>query len=86
MRRERRHDYIWISNFFVTSVPCGLCPSIGNGRGLPIYGDATTPQVFRGTKMCLTLLLMYVSFFPKRICWGRGTTVDISSQPLMFTQ
>jgi hypothetical protein len=52
LRREGRHGHIWISNFLWRQFwGVGLCPYMGNGRGLPIYGDATTPQVFRGAKM-----------------------------------
>ena len=35
----------------------GLCPYMAYGRGLPIYGNAATPQVYRETKMSSSLLL-----------------------------
>ena len=38
--------------FFVTSVlGGGVVPLYGKWAGSTIYGDATTPQVFRGAKM-----------------------------------
>jgi hypothetical protein len=36
----------------------GLCPYMGYGRGIPIYGDAATPRVFRVHKTDHSLLLM----------------------------
>ena len=58
VRREGRHDHIWISNFVVASVPGGgVMPLYDIWAGLSIFGEAATPRVFRGTKMCLTLLL-----------------------------
>jgi hypothetical protein len=35
----------------------GLCLYMAYGRGLPIYGNAATPQVSRGTKLSSSLLL-----------------------------
>ena len=60
LRRERRHNRIWISNFLVMSVPgrVGLCPYMTYERGIPIYGDAATPRVFGVTKKPHSLLLM----------------------------
>ena len=35
----------------------GLCPYMAYGRGIPIYGDAATPRVFRVHKTDHSLLL-----------------------------
>ena len=47
-------------NFLWRQFRGGLCPYMGNGRGLPIYGDAATPRVFGGTKTDHSLLLICV--------------------------
>jgi hypothetical protein len=56
-----------IYGFFLGDVSFGggLWPYMAYGRGIPIYGGATTPQVSRVTKMCLTLLLTS----PETECW-----------------
>jgi hypothetical protein len=60
LRRERRHDHIWISNIFGdVSSGVGLCPYRTYGRGIPIYGDAATPRVFGVHKTDHSLLLTY---------------------------
>jgi hypothetical protein len=58
LRREGRHDHLWISNFLWRQLRgVGLCPYMAYGRDLPIYGDATTPQVFGVHTMSPSLLL-----------------------------
>ena len=60
LRRERRHDHIWISNIFGdVSSGVGLCPNRTYGRGIPIYGDAATPRVFGVHTTDHSLLLTY---------------------------
>jgi hypothetical protein len=55
----RASSWPYMDFFLVTSVlGGGLCPYMAYGRGIPIFGNATTQQVFRVTKMCLTLLLL----------------------------
>ena len=58
LRREGRHDHIWISNFLWRQFRgVGLCPYMAYGWRLPIYGSALAPWVFGGTKKPHTLLL-----------------------------
>ena len=65
LRRERHHDHIWISNFFVTSVPgCRGYVLIWHMGGIcPYIGPSTPPQVFfwGGTKTEHTLLLSTIT-------------------------
>jgi hypothetical protein len=58
LRREVRHDHIWISNFLWHQFRGWGYTLIGHMGGVyPYMGPSTPPRVFWGTKMCLTLLL-----------------------------
>ena len=59
----RRSSWPYVDfNFFCdVSFGVGLCPYMAYGRGLPIYGDATTPQVYRVHKKHHTLLLVVLN-------------------------
>ena len=60
LRREGRHDHIWISNFLVTSVPGGgVMPLYGIWAGSAhIWVPPPRHGFFGVTKMCHTLLLL----------------------------
>ena len=69
LRRERHHDHIWISNFLWRQFHgVGLFPYRAYGRGIPIYGDATTPR-FLGCLKCPSIYYsqnLNIWFFPAR--------------------
>ena len=65
LRREGRHDHIWISNILWRQFRGGLCPYRAYGRGIPLYGNAATPQVFRVPKTDHSLLLVNTESIPK---------------------
>ena len=61
LRREGRHDHIWISIFLWRQFrDVGLCPIMAYGRGLPIYGSLHPSTGCWVPKMCLTLLLIWL--------------------------
>ena len=64
LRREGRHDHIWISNVLWRQFR-GVCPYRAYGRGIPLYGNAATPQVFRVPKTDHSLLLVSTESIPK---------------------
>jgi hypothetical protein len=61
VRREGRHDHIWILIFLVTSVPGGgVMPLYDIWAGSTHIGEAATPLVFGVTKTDHSLLLIHI--------------------------
>ena len=61
VRREGRHDHIWISNFVWRQFRgVGYALLWHMGRVCPYMGPSTPPWVFGVPKMCFILLLKYI--------------------------